>query len=231
MQYKQATLTLKKEPDEDGSFEGYASVFDVVDNGLDVVAKGAFIDSLSNRKPKMLWQHDTDKPIGVWDEVREDEKGLFVKGRLLKDVAQGREAMALLRAGALDSMSIGYVVEESTEEGNGRIRRLTKIKLYEISLVTFPMLEVANVTAVKSIETPRDFERFLRDAGFPKRMAKGITAQGFKSGTRCDAESDSGNGRDAQPNEGEVKNLAESLKRLQEQIQCLNSTQRNSLTQ
>lgn len=230
MEYKQAHLTLKKEPDEDGSFEGYASVFDVVDNGLDVVAKGAFVDSLAERKPKLLWQHDVDKPIGVWDEIREDEKGLFVKGRLLKDVAQGREAMALLRAGALDSMSIGYRVEESVEEGGGRIRRLTKVKLYEISLVTFPMLEVANVTAVKSIETPRDFEKFLRDSGFSKRMAKGITAQGFKSGIRCEAESDEGNGRDAQPKEGEIKNLAESLRRLQEQISCLNSTQRNSQT-
>ena len=96
-------LELKREPDQDGTFEGYASVFNIIDQGMDVVAPGAFTKSLGTRKVKMLWQHDQSQPIGVWDEIREDERGLYVKGRILKDVAKGAEAMALLRAGAIDS--------------------------------------------------------------------------------------------------------------------------------
>ena len=116
LQTKTAAFEIKREPDEDGEFEGYASVFDVVDQGMDVVARGAFRKSLeSGRKVKMLWQHDSAKIIGVWDEMREDERGLYVKGRLLKDVMLGREAMALMRAGAIDSMSIGYRTIEAVQ--------------------------------------------------------------------------------------------------------------------
>lgn len=181
IQYKSLELELKREPDEDGVFEGYASVFGIVDQGMDVVERGAFTKSLSQRKPKMLWQHDTEKVIGVWDEVREDERGLYVKGRLLRDIEKGREAMALLRAGAIDSMSIGYRTVESIPEANGRVRKLTEVDLFEVSLVTFPMLPDAKVTAVKSIETPRDFERFLRDAGFSRKQSVAITNHGFKA--------------------------------------------------
>lgn len=180
IEHKAASFELKKEPDEDGIFEGYASVFDVVDQGMDVVNKGAFSKSLSTgRKVKMLWQHQQSEPIGVFEEVREDERGLFVRGRLLKDVRRGREAMALLKAGAIDSMSIGYIVKQAVDEAAGRIRRLTEIDLREVSLVTFPMLEAAMVTDVKSIKTVRDFEKALRDAGFSCREAKAIAADGF----------------------------------------------------
>lgn len=181
MLYKALPLTLKREPDTDGVFEGYASVFGVVDQGMDVVERGAFAKTLGKRKVKLLWQHDTSQPIGVWDEITEDERGLFVKGRLLKEVEKGREAMALLKAGAIDSMSIGYRTIESMAEGDGRVRKLTEIDLFEISLVTFPMLPDAKVTAVKAIATERDFERFLRDAGYSRNEAKAITAHGFKA--------------------------------------------------
>jgi HK97 family phage prohead protease len=182
MQTKQAAFELKKEPDEDGVFEGYASVFDVVDQGMDVVAKGAFTKSLgSGRKVKMLWQHDTGKVIGVWDEMREDERGLFVKGRLLKDVALGREAMALMRAGAIDSMSIGYRTVEATAEAGGRVRKLIELDLFEVSVVTFPMNESARVTDIKSIRTEREFEAFLRDAGYSRKEAAAITLHGWKA--------------------------------------------------
>lgn len=180
--HKSFALDLKKEPDEDGYFEGYASVFDVVDQGMDVVTRGAFTKSLgSGRKIKMLWQHDKSQPIGVWDEAREDERGLFVKGRISKDVAKGREAMALMRMGALDSMSIGYRTIKAAQEGNGSVRRLLELDLMEISLVTFPMLEVATVTAVKSIKTIRDFEAFLRDAGYSRKEATAVALHGFKA--------------------------------------------------
>jgi len=180
MKHQSVALELKREPDQDGTFEGYASVFGIVDQGMDVVARGAFMKSLGKRRVKMLWQHDMAQPIGVWDEIQEDERGLFVRGRLLKEVDKGREAMALLRAGAIDSMSIGYRTIEAVPEADGRVRKLTEVDLYEISLVTFPMLPDAKVTAVKSIKTIREFEKALRDAGFSQNEAKAIAAEGFK---------------------------------------------------
>lgn len=171
---------LKREPDADGVFEGYASVFDVVDSGLDVVAKGAFANSIGDlkKKIKMLWNHNPDEVIGVWDEIKEDHRGLLVKGRILKDVAKGRDVLALLRGGAIDSMSIGYRTVQAIKEGAAR--RLTEIELWEISLVTFPMLDAAVVTDVKSIKTIREFEKSLRDAGYSLTEAKAIAAEGFK---------------------------------------------------
>lgn len=182
MELKNAEFELKREPDEDGRFEGYASVFNVVDQGLDSVAPGAFTKSLGQRMPKMLWQHDKQKVIGKWEEVKEDERGLFVRGRLFKDVTLGREAMTLLREGVIDSMSIGYKTVEAMPEAGGRVRKLVELDLFEVSLVTFPMLPSAMVTAVKAddITTEREFEKFLRDAGFPKEAAKRLALNGFK---------------------------------------------------
>ena len=181
IQHKSIAFEIKREPDENGIFEGYASVFDVVDQGMDVVSRGAFTKSITARKPKMLWQHDPSQVIGVWDEVREDERGLFVKGRLLKDVVKGREAMALMRHGAIDSMSIGYKTIAATEEGSGAVRRLLEVDLFEVSVVTFPMLEAAKITDIKSIKTERDFEAFLRDAGYSRKDATAIALHGYKA--------------------------------------------------
>lgn len=182
LSHQSVALEIKSEPDEDGMFEGYASVFGVLDQGMDVVERGAFVKSLaSGRKVKMLWQHDMAQPIGTWDEIREDERGLYVKGRLLKDVQKGREAMALLKAGAIDSMSIGYRTIESAPEANGRVRKLLEVDLFEVSLVTFPMLPDAKITSVKAIRTEREFEQFLRDAGYSRKEAAAITLHGFKA--------------------------------------------------
>lgn len=208
MQHKAAAFELKKEPDQDGAFEGYASVFGIVDQGMDVVERGAFSKSIgSGRKVKMLWQHDQHKVIGVWDEVKEDERGLFVSGRLLKGVAQAEEAMVLMRNGAIDSMSIGYRTIEAIPEGGGRIRKLMEVELHEISLVTFPMLPDAKVTAMKSVTTEREFEAFLRDAGYSRKEATALTLHGFKGLTGLrDAGSDDGD-------EG-AKALLQSLEKL-----------------
>jgi HK97 family phage prohead protease len=182
IQYQTAQFELKREPDHDGVFEGYASVFGVVDQGFDIVQRGAFLKSLSGgRKVKMLWQHDQSQPIGVWDEIKEDERGLKVRGRVLKEVQKGAEAQALLKAGALDSMSIGYRTVEATEEADGRVRKLLEVDLFEISLVTFPMLPEAMVTDVKTIKTEREFEVFLRDAGYSRKQAAALTLHGFKA--------------------------------------------------
>ncbi|MDJ1017902.1 MAG: HK97 family phage prohead protease [Paracoccaceae bacterium] len=123
--------------------EGYASVFGRVDRGGDVVEPGAYAASLkvlghAGRRVKMLWQHDPAEPIGVWDEVREDSAGLFVKGRLLTDVVRAREAAALLGAGAIDGLA--------ARDASGR-RHLHELELWEVSLVTFPMLPEARVGA------------------------------------------------------------------------------------
>jgi len=197
LQTKTASFEIKRDPDADGEFEGYASVFGVVDQGMDVVERGAFAKSLgSGRKVKMLWQHDPGKVIGVWDEISEDERGLRVKGRLLKDVSLGREAMALMRAGAIDSMSIGYRTVEAAPEAGGRVRKLMEVDLFEISMVTFSMQEDAKVTDVKSLRTEREFEAFLRDAGYSRKEATALALHGFKGLTGLrDAGSDDGDER------------------------------------
>lgn len=153
----------------DGSFEGYASTFGNVDNGYDVVMPGAFAKSLQERpvgRVKMLWQHDPAQPIGVWTQAVEDSKGLFVKGRILREVQKGAEAYALMKEGVIDSMSIGYRTLES-DYTNAGIRQLKELGLMEISLVTFPMNDQATVTTIKDFN-PRELERGLRDAGLSR---------------------------------------------------------------
>lgn len=131
--------------------QGYASLFGKTDQGGDRVASGAYARSLKSLKTagrtvKMLWQHDPAQPIGVWDEVREDAKGLWVKGRLLPDVARAQEAAALLQAGAIDGLSIGYRTKRAQKDDKGG-RLLSELELWEVSLVTFPMLPDARVAA------------------------------------------------------------------------------------
>lgn len=181
-----------KAVDGDGAFEGYASVFDLIDDGHDRVARGAFARSLAEKGAKavkLLWQHDPAEPIGVVEALAEDARGLFVKGRLLLDVQRAREALALMRCGALDGLSIGYrAVKAASGEGGTRV--LEEVDLWEISLVTFPMQPAARVAAVKArpIATIRDFEGFLRQAGgFSRSEAKALAAQGFPALSRRDA--------------------------------------------
>ncbi len=151
--------------------EGYASYFGEADRGGDIVQPGAYARSLAGLEArggqvKMLWQHDPAQPIGVWDEVREDARGLYVKGRVLDDVARGREAAALIGAGAIDGLSIGYRTVKSTRNDKGQ-RLLNELELWEVSLVTFPMLPSARVGAKgDSPEEPllRDLARAFEDA-------------------------------------------------------------------
>ncbi|MEC9433038.1 MAG: HK97 family phage prohead protease [Pseudomonadota bacterium] len=139
---------------DDGRIEGYASLFGVSDQSGDVVEPGAFAASLAatraaRRSVKLLWQHDPAQPIGVWDQVREDDRGLRVRGRLLTEVRRGAEALSLLRAGAVDGLSIGYrALKAGRAPGGGRL--LQAVELWEVSLVTFPMLPEARASAAKS---------------------------------------------------------------------------------
>ena len=168
-------LTIK-----DGTrIEGYASLFGACDQGGDVVEPGAYAASLkalgaAGRSVKMLWQHDPAQPIGVWDEVCEDGKGLFVKGRLLDSVARAREAAELIAAGAIDGLSIGYRTVRATKNDKGR-RLLKELELWEVSLVTFPMLPSARVAAkgdaVPGDDALRDLAAVFEDAR--RDMARG----------------------------------------------------------
>lgn len=180
---------LKGKPDESGMFEGYGSVFGVKDSYDEIVVPGAFAKSLDQHKaegtmPKMLWQHDWDKPIGVYTAMAEDERGLALTGKLLKDgVQQAKEAHVLMGAGALDGLSIGYIpIAWRKSEQDKNIIELTEVDLWEVSIVTFPANPAARVTEVRALpQTVREFERLLRDAGYSERAAVAIATRGFKA--------------------------------------------------
>ncbi len=148
---------------DDGLFHGYASLFGVEDLGKDIVQPGAFAKSLKSRpaaRIKMLREHDTANPIGVWDEVAEDGKGLRVKGRLILGTVLGRETHSLLKAGALDQLSIGYRTKASRMDRTKGTRLLDEVDLHEISIVTFAMLPSATVSSVKNY-TPNQFQQLI----------------------------------------------------------------------
>lgn len=172
--------------DEEGVFEGYASVFRQVDQGQDAVVPGAFARSLNQRGVKgvkLLWQHDPTEPLGYISELREDQHGLYIKAKLNLDVRRAREALSLMRQGALDGLSIGYKTLKSKLDEKLGVRHLIDLDLWEVSLVTFPMQAEARISDFKSakISTIRDYESFLRDAGgFSRNEAKALAAKGFR---------------------------------------------------
>jgi HK97 family phage prohead protease len=184
---------------EDGTIEGYGSVFGVVDDWGDIVAPGAFAASLTAHRaagtmPAMLWQHRDSEPIGVWTEMAEDSRGLRIKGRLVLESTRGREAYALLKAGAINGLSIGFVARKWAWDNTTDIRTLQEVDLWEVSPVTFPANDHARVDGVKSggaITTIRDAERALRDAGLSAEQAKATLASVKRAvQTERDAESE-----------------------------------------
>lgn len=183
-------LELKLSDDGvEGTVEGYGSVFGVMDRGGDIVEPGAFKASLSEwrrRKqlPSMLWQHDTSSPIGVWTEMSEDERGLKVKGELILDVPKAAVARSLMKRGAVKGLSIGYRTREADVDRQTGARRLKKVDLYELSLVTIPMLPDAQVTGVKGEFDPNAWERAFRDEGLSIREAKLATSVARKLACR-----------------------------------------------
>lgn len=153
---------------DDGLFSGYGSVFGVLDSYKEIVAPGAFAESLQGRTPSLLWQHRSGEPIGVYTAVREDNIGLYVEGKLALKTARGAEAYELLKMGAISGLSIGFITREDSYDKVSGVRTLKKVDLWEVSLVTFPANDAARVSTVKSIDTISslsDAEAFLRDAG------------------------------------------------------------------
>lgn len=155
--------------ESDGTIRGYASLFGRPDNGGDRVEPGAFRRSLARRGAagvRMLWQHDPARPIGIWTRLAEDSLGLFAEGRLALRSGAGREAFELVRAGAIDGLSIGFHTRRAAPLRDGRARRsLVELDLWEISIVTFPMQEAARVTQTRGFGLPaRDLSARLVDA-------------------------------------------------------------------
>ena len=144
--------------DDDGTVEGYASLFGEIDAARDMVMPGAFARTLKTRgirRVPMLFQHDPAEPVGVWLELVEDFRGLRARGRLIPEVARGRELLALLRAGAVDGLSIGFRTVKGRVDPASRVRRIIDLDLWEISIVTFPLLAGARVRAAKgSVSSP-----------------------------------------------------------------------------
>ena len=169
----------------DGIVEGYASLFGEVDQARDMVMPGAFTQTLRQRglrKIPMLFQHDPGEPVGIWLDLYEDVRGLRARGKLIPDVARGRELLALVRSGAIDGLSIGYRTVRGRIDPRTRIRKLYQVDLWEISIVTFPMLPEARVETVKGRRLPtiREFESWLRrDAGLTRSEARRVISKGF----------------------------------------------------
>lgn len=181
-----------KAVEKDGFFAGYGSVFGVLDSYREIVAAGAFTDSLAARAAKgrklpVLWQHRTGEPMGVYDKVSEDKTGLYVEGHLLiNEVARAKEAHALMKVGAVTGLSIGYYVTDDSWNEKERIRTLKAVDLQEVSVVTFPANDEARVETVKQKllsgdrPTIREFEELLREKGFSRGDAEHIAVHGFK---------------------------------------------------
>jgi len=169
-----------------GTFEGYGSVFSITDRGGDIVAPGAFAETLAaaktaGRLPAMLWQHRQAEPIGVYTSMEEDTIGLKVAGKLALKTVRGAEAYELMKMGAITGLSIGYRVRDDSWDRVTGVRTIKKADLHELSLVTIPMNDASRVSAVKTIEeldSLSEIERHLRDAcGLSKSEATALVSR------------------------------------------------------
>jgi uncharacterized protein len=190
-------------PDE---FEGYASLFNVADGAGDIVAPGAFTRSLRRRPPsrvRMLYQHFAHEPIGVWEQIREDARGLYVRGRLIADVPRAADVARLIREGALDGLSIGFRALRARRDPKSGTRTLLEVELWEISIVTFPLLSGSEVTGIGKknglAQGLRKASIVLRAAHFPPPFTGEVSA---------DARSASGGGRRGERRENSPLRLA-----------------------
>lgn len=181
-----------KEVEDTGRFTGYASVFGVLDAYREVVAEGAFTASIkaigdSGRPLPCLWQHLSSAPIGGYDKLEQDAKGLYVEGFLLvNEIERARETHALMKRGIVSGLSIGYYVIEDSFNEKERIRTLKEIELVEVSVVTFPANSEARVETIKAKlqrgckVSLREFEAHLREQGWTRSEAEAIAKSGFK---------------------------------------------------
>lgn len=181
--------------DDAGTFEGVASAYGGIDSYGDTMAVGCYADTLARHKtkgtrPALLFGHDPNQPIGIWQDMREDAQGLRVKGKLTLGTAKGAEAHALMKDGAL-GLSIGYSVVDWEPGAKAGHRILKAVELYEVSCVAMAADPNARILGVKSLQTIRDFEAVARDAlGLTPREAKRLAAGGYASLMRRDDRSE-----------------------------------------
>ncbi len=182
---KSFVFDFKTSATEEGVIEGYGAYFGNQDRVGDIIEKGAFQKSIRRNNGgdmavKMLWQHDYKQPVGIWTDLKEDSKGLYVKGKIITSAPQGLNAYELVKGGAIDGLSIGFTATKWASNDKTGIRSLQEIELYEISLVTFPANTKAKIDSVKSLPgTIREFENFLCDAGYSRSESKRIASHGF----------------------------------------------------
>lgn len=192
MKYKtlNSQLTVKGVND-DGHFSGYGSVFNNVDLHKDVILPGAFDVSLKRHKkngtmPAMLWQHSMRDVVGLYDEMKEDDHGLFLSGQLLigENIPEADKAYTLMKHKAVNGMSIGFNIPKGGEEFNkeDEVWEIKEVDLVEVSIVTYPANPEAQIATVKAaMENPREFERLLRDAGLSSLQAKRLMSGGYEA--------------------------------------------------
>lgn len=207
MDIKQKSLDFSFELGDKGTVIGYGAVFGNLDRNGDIIDKKAF-DSFDFKPLPMLWQHNREQPIGLWDEFEVTDKGLKIKGHMLIDeLAQAKEAYVLVKAGIVHGLSVGFRIKDY-EFDKERNLHFTDIELVEVSIVTVPANPEANITAVKSELTIRDAEKALILAGFSHKTAKEILSKGFKSATVRDEQKEQ---RDV---DNEILNSMQMLKNL-----------------
>lgn len=174
-----------KEISESGKFCGMGSVYGVIDQGDDIVASGAFGESLKDwsskgRMPALLWQHNQREPIGAYTKMEETDGGLYVEGTLALKTQRGAEAYELMKMKALSGLSIGFMTREDSFDQKSGIRTIKKGDLYEVSLVTFPMNDAARVQSIKALDQITDLrsvESYLRESGLSRVAANAIVGR------------------------------------------------------
>lgn len=182
-----AALDLDVKADNEGVLTGYASLFDVVDLQSEIVRPGAYRRTLAEHKtqgtsPALLWSHKLDQPIGRWVELREDQRGLWVKGKLSLNTDAGKQAYTHLVNGDLDGLSIGFVVPEGGRKyfGDGTFE-LLDVDLVEISVVTAPANRGARISSVKALSTKSEFVELFRASGLSKATARRAAAGAWRA--------------------------------------------------
>jgi len=199
MKHKTLVRPLQiKEVSEEGRFSGYGSVFNNVDHHKDVIMPGAFSKTLERHKdrgtmPAMLWQHSMRDVVGIYDDMKEDDRGLFMEGRLLvkSNIPEADKAYSLMKHKAVSGMSIGFNIPKGGESFNkeDEVWEIKEVDLVEVSIVTYPANPEAQIQSVKhALENPREFERLLRDAGLSALQAKRLMSAGYDAMLKRDAE-------------------------------------------
>jgi len=231
MMTQHLNLSLELKQISKGEFEGHGSVFGNIDLGGDVVVPGAFKKSLAEHAkagtlPQMFWMHKADQVPGLWHEMREDEKGLYVRGELL-DTALGKDMRTLLDRKAVRGLSIGYRTRLADYDKDGN-RLLKELEVWEVSLVSLAMNPLARVESMKTaqlsnngefIPTKREFEQALIDIGIGKNVARQIIGKVYDDqtgGTPDPARWDAGDVDE------QAKQLVEELRKTEEWITASN---------